>query len=135
MSPNDTATRGLMTPVLIDHGSLLRNPTSAQALLLRLTWDIHHVVGGPVEREVLEWWADQATDLTLDHDGALRSLRAALGPRPRRHQMFVALGDLLDAGLLEQTPGGFVVTDRGDRAVGDLEASGLNFKALVSSAT
>lgn len=116
-----------MAPVLERKG-LLDAPTGAHSLLLLLVEQIVDRYGEPVPPELLQWYVDVNPK---SDDSPLPELRAALGPRPRRINLFVALGDLVDLGLLSQQPGGFCITDVGRKTLAEIGGSAGDFRSVI----
>ena len=118
--------------MLISVDDVLAKPRGLHSLLLRLVGDLSNRLGEPVLHETLQWYSD-AVDDAVAHE-PIESLRDQLGPRPRRTNLVVALGDLVDMGLLVQQPRGFNVSALGWDVLKHLEqAEAPNFEALVGT--
>lgn len=107
------------------------SPEDAHSLVLRLVGELKDRHGEPVEHETLQWYADMA-DRAADPQGSLEALDRVLGPRPRRANLLVVLGDLVDNGLLRQEPEGFWVTDEGRKMLEGLGDRVASFDAVIA---
>jgi hypothetical protein len=120
-----TLTEGTMPP-LQDPAALLTNPTGAHSLVMRLVGQIVAKHGQPVEHELLQWYADDQSDVP-----AVVALGDVLGPRPRRTNLYIVIGDLIDLRLLRQEPDGLYVTEEGQLALKELAGRTASFDAVI----
>lgn len=119
-------------PALLEPDELLNHPKGLQTLVLALVCRFKAETGEPVRHEDLLWFVDIAP---RHHDPDVTSLDSALGPRPRRKRLFLALGDLVDLGLLQVDPQGFYVTGRGHEYMEKLGDKAAQFKSVAEAVT
>jgi hypothetical protein len=122
-----TSLREGKMPPLLDNQTLLADPAAAAPLVLRLICELADEYGEPVEHEQVQWF----TENVPENSPSLAALNRALGPRPRRANLLTVIGDLVDHGLLEQTPDGFFTTEEGRLALKHLQAHDVGFAEVV----
>lgn len=126
--PTTTLTEGAM-PQLHDCNDLLADPAGAHSLVLRLVGQIVDKHGEPVEHELLQWYADLDQS---ENDAAIVALGDVLGPRPRRTNLLIVIGDLVDQHLLRQEPEGLSITEEGTLVLKELDGRTASFASVIA---
>jgi hypothetical protein len=114
---------GSVTQVIEKESELVASASSEHAIVLRFVYDAIGLHGEPIERAVLEWYADVADAKTRPPRIPAESFKAftkTLGPRPRRNLLLSVLRDLVAMGYLSQTMQGFNKTKKGSRLLSQL---------------
>jgi hypothetical protein len=101
---------------------LVAGPINGYSVALLLVARATTIANGPVGKEVIEWYADYAEHFG-DHLHLSDVLSSTLGPSPRREALYLALGELVGAGYLNQGTAGFDLTKRGQELSESLAAA------------
>jgi len=113
---------GSMTQVIEKESELVASPKTDHSIVLRFIYKAIDLHGEPIERAVLEWYADVAESRTLPSRipaDSFRDFVGVLGSRPRRNLLLSMLRDLVAMGYLSQTMQGFNKTKKGSRVLSE----------------